>query len=107
MPGPVGMIHDLTITGLVEGMGKAEKLALAKTDIDSESASWAWLIAAGKSGVQEWQFSSNARDKGGAWSPAAIEVWNAGKALVAGEEVDYKSSLETLRKSCGQIDDLP
>ena len=40
--GPVGMIHDLTLTGLVDGMGKAEKLALAKkSDIDSESASWA------------------------------------------------------------------
>ena len=90
VPGPVGMIHDLTITGLVEGMGKAEKLALAKkTDIDSESASWAWLIAAGKSSGQEWQFSSNARDKGGAWSPAAMEVWGAGKALVAGDEVDW------------------
>jgi hypothetical protein len=108
VPGPVGMIHDLTITGLVEGMGKAEKLALAKkTDIDSESASWAWLIAAGKSSGQEWQFSSNARDKGGAWSPAAMEVWGAGKALVAGDEVDYKSCLEALRKSCGQIEDLP
>ena len=33
VPGPVGMIHDLTITGLVEGMGKAEKLALAKKPI--------------------------------------------------------------------------
>ena len=106
--GPVGMIHDLTLTGLVEGMGKAEKMALAKkSDIDSESASWAWLVAAGKSGGQEWQFSTNARDKGGAWSPAAIEVWNAGKALVSGEDVDYKSCLEKLRKSAGQIDELP
>ena len=108
VPGPVGMIHDLTLTGLVEGMGKAEKLALAKKpDIDAESASWAWLVAAGKSSGQEWQFSTNARDKGGAWSPAAIGVWNAGKALVEGEDVDYKGSLETLRKACGQIEELP
>jgi len=108
VPGPVGMIHDLTITGLVEGMGKAEKMALSKkSGIDDEAASWAWLIAAGKSGGQEWQFSSNARDKGSAWSPAAIEVWNAGKSLVDGEDVDYKSCLESLRTSCGQIEDLP
>ena len=108
VPGPVGMIHDLTVTGLVEGMGKAEKLALAKKpDIDAESASWAWLVAAGKSSGQEWQFSTNARDKGGAWSPAAIGVWNAGKALVEGEDVDYKNFLETLRKACGQIEELP
>ena len=108
VPGPVGMIHDLTITGLVEGMGKAEKMALSKkSDIDEEAASWAWLIAAGKSGGQEWQFSSNARDKGSAWSPAAIGVWNAGKSLVNGDEVDYKACLETLRASSGQIENLP
>ena len=106
--GPVGMIHDLTITGLVEGMGKAEKMAFfQKSGIDEEAASWAWLIAAGKSGGQEWQFSSNARDKGSAWSPAAIEVWNAGKSLVDGDDVDYKSCLESLRTSCGQIENLP
>ena len=108
VPGPVGMIHDLTITGLVEGIGKAEKFALAKKDgIDAESASWAWLMAAGKSSGQEWQFSTNGRERGSAWSPAAIEVWSAGKALVAGEDIDYKSSLEKLRKSCGQIEELP
>jgi len=108
IPGPVGMIHDLTLTGLVEGMGKAEKMALSKkSDIEEEAASWAWLMAAGKSGGQEWQFSSNSRDKGSAWSPAAIGVWSAGKALVDGEEVDYKACLEVLRKSCGQIEELP
>ena len=102
------MIHDLTLTGLIEGLGKAEKIALTKkSDIDEQSASWAWLVAAGKSGGQEWQFSTDARDKGGAWSPAAIEVWKAGKALVDGEDVDYKACLEKLRKACGQIDDLP
>ena len=108
LSGPVGMIHDLTLTGLIDGMGKAEKLALKKkSNIDEESASWAWLVAVNKSGGQEWQFSTDARDKGGAWSPAAIEVWNAGKALVNGEDVDYKSCLENLRKSSGQIDELP
>ena len=108
LSGPVGMIHDLTLTGLVDGMGKAEKMALKKkSNIDEESASWAWLIAVNKSGGQEWQFSTDARDKGGAWSPAAIEVWNAGKSLVNGEDVDYKSCLENLRKSSGQIDELP
>jgi hypothetical protein len=106
--GAVGMIHDLTMVGLVEGMGKAEKSALSKKDgIDAQAASWAWLVAAGKSNGQEWQFSSDARDRGGAWSPAAIGVWTAGKSLVAGDDVDYKSALETLRKSCGQIEELP
>ena len=108
IPGPVGRIHDLTVTGLVDGMGKAEKLAMSKKDgIDAEASSWAWLIAAGKSNGQEWQFSSDARDRGSAWSPAAIELWNVGKALVSGEDVDYKAALESLRKSCGQIEELP
>ena len=106
--GPVGLIHDLTLTGLTEGMGKAEKTALAKkSNIDDEAASWAWLMASGKSRGQEWQFSTNAREKGSAWSHAASEVWNAGKSLVDGENVDYKECLENLRKACGQIDELP
>ena len=106
--GPVGMINDLVILGLVDGVGKAEKDALGKKgDIESEAASWAWLVAAGRSTGQEWQFSSDARERGGAWSNAATEVWNVGKAMVEGEKVDYKSSLESLRKACGQIDELP
>ena len=106
--GPVGMIHDLTMMGLVEGLGKAEKSALSKKDgIHGQAAPWAWLVAAGKSNVQEWQFSSDARDRGGAWSHAAINVWKAGKKLVEGGEVDYKETLESLRKACGQIDELP
>ena len=108
VPGPVGMINDLTIMGLVDGVGKAEKEALSKKDdIDSEASSWAWLVASGKSNGQEWQFSSDARERGGAWSNAATEVWNVGKAMVGGEDVDYKASLELLRKACGQIEELP
>ena len=108
VPGPVGMINDLTIMGLVDGVGKAEKDALSKKDdIDSEASSWAWLVASGKSNGQEWQFSSDARERGGAWSNAATEVWNVGKAMVDGEDVDYKASLELLRKACGQIEELP
>ncbi|MDC3047921.1 hypothetical protein OA191_01210, partial [Euryarchaeota archaeon] len=108
IPGPVGMIHDLTMTGLVDGLGKAEKAALSfKGDIEREASSWAWLIAAGKSNGQEWQFSSDARDRGGAWSLAATQLWEAGKALVDGKDTDYKSALENLRKSCGQIEELP
>ena len=108
IPGPVGMVHDLVMTGLIDGMGKAEKSALSKKDgIDAEAASWAWLIATGKSNGQEWQFSSDARERGGVWSPAAIELWKAGTKLVNGDSIDYKECLEKLRKSCGQIEELP
>ncbi len=108
IPGPVGMIHDLTVRGLVDGLGKAEKDALSKKGgIDAEASAWAWLVASGKSSGQEWQFSSDARERGGAWSPAAIGVWKAGQALVSGEDIDYKAALETLRGACGQIENLP
>lgn len=108
VPGPVGMIHDLTVRGLVDGLGKAEKDALSKKgDIDTEASSWAWLVASGKSTGQEWQFSSDARERGGAWSLAAIGVWKAGQSLVEGDDVDYKGALEKLRAACGQIEPLP
>ena len=108
LPGPVGTINDLTIIGLVDGMGKAEKLAMSKhKDIDSESAAWAWLLASNKAAGQEWHFSPNARERGSAWSAAATVVWNSGKAIVNDEEVDYKLSLENLRKAAGQIESLP
>ena len=41
------------------------------------------------------------------WSAATIEVWNTGMALVNGDDVDYKAALESLRKACGQIEELP
>ena len=108
LPGPVGTINDLTIIGLVDGMGKAEKLAMSKhKDIDSESAAWAWLLASNKAAGQEWHFSPNARERGSAWSAAATVVWNSGKAIVNDEDVDYKLSLENLRKAAGQIESLP
>ena len=41
------------------------------------------------------------------WSAAATVVWNSGKAIVNDEDVDYKLSLENLRKAAGQIESLP
>ena len=106
--GPVGMINDLTITGLVDGMGKAEKIAMAKhNNIDSEAAAWAWLLACNKSAGQDWHFSPDARERGAAWSAAASKVWNNGKSLIDNNESDYKSSLEELMAATGQSGSLP
>ena len=108
VPGVVGHIHDLVITGLTEGRGKAEKLAIAsRGDIDKEASGWAWLVAAGRSGGQEWQFSPNARERGGAWSHAATLVWKEGELIVDGKDSNYKDALENLRKACGQSEPLP
>ena len=106
--GPVGLINDLTIIGLVEGIGKAEKIALTKNqDIDLEAAAWSWLVCANRASGQEWQFSPDARDKGNAWSIAAGVVWEAGNNLVSGNKADFKSALENFKSACGQNENLP
>ena len=108
VPGVVGYIHDLIVTGLVDGMGKAEKQAISnRGNIDREASAWAWLMAAGRSSGQEWQFSPDARERGGAWSYAASLAWDEGKLVVDGEDADYKQSLENLRKACGQSEEIP
>ena len=105
LPGAVGYIHDLILTALVDGMGTAEKSALSiKGGIDKEASAWAWLVAAGRSTGQDWQFSPNARDRGGVWSAATNNAWKEAKSLVAGQEHDYSESLEKLRVACGQIE---
>ncbi len=108
VPGVVGYIHDLIVTGLVDGMGKAEKMAISKRgDIDQEASAWAWLVAAGRSNGQEWQFSPDARERGSAWSHAASLAWTDGKSVVESGDADYKMALENLRKACGQSEELP
>nr|MCS5525854.1 hypothetical protein [Candidatus Poseidoniaceae archaeon] len=103
LPGAVGLIHDLVMMGIVEGLGRAEKKAVSfKGEIESEASAWAFLIACGRSAGKEWQFSPDARDRGGAWGHAAKGLWNSGKSLVAGEETNYQTELETLAVSCGQ-----
>lgn len=105
LPGAVGYINDLILTALVDGMGTAEKLALSKKgDIDKEASAWAWLVAAGRSAGQDWQFSPNARDRGRVWSGATIIAWKDAKALVEDQENDYSGCLEKLRVACGQIE---
>ena len=65
------------------------------------------MVAAGRSGGQEWQFSPNARERGGAWSHAATLVWKEGELIVDGKDSNYKDALENLRKACGQSEPLP
>jgi hypothetical protein len=69
--GAVGQVHDLILQGLLDGMGKAERVATSRhASIDQAAASWAWLLAAGRSAGQDWHFEANARDRAGAWLSA-------------------------------------
>ena len=80
---------------LLEGIGKAERIATSRHDnIDIAAASWAWLLAADRASGQEWHFDSDARNKAGAWVPATKELLGLGKQLLECDDLE----LEQLRK---------
>tara|TARA_B100001121_G_scaffold308953_1_gene334341 strand:- start:6550 stop:7818 length:1269 start_codon:yes stop_codon:yes gene_type:complete len=111
LPGAVGAIHDLILTGLLEGPGIAERQATSRhDDIDSAAASWAWLSAANRSTGQEWHFESLARDRGGAWMEATKNLLEQGKLLLDSEQADssgFVESLKALYTATGQQEPLP
>jgi hypothetical protein len=98
----------LILTSLLEGVGLAEKKALsARKEVEIAAASWAWLNAAGRARGKEWKFDRVTIDRGGGWIVAAQNLLDAGKALIQGEEADYKLALERLHKATGQQQPLP
>ena len=111
LPGPVGAIHDLILTGLLEGPGIAERKATSRhDDIDGAAAGWAWLRAAERSTGQEWHFESLARDRGGAWMEATKALLVAGQGLLDSDDIDQEKFVEALRvlhTSTGQQESLP
>jgi hypothetical protein len=111
LPGAVGDIHDLILTGLLEGPGIAERKATARhEDIEGAAAGWAWLRAANRSSGQDWHFESLARDRGGAWMEATKSLLEAGKELLDSDGSDNSSFLNALNKlhtATGQQEPLP
>ncbi len=109
--GAVGAIHDLILTGLLEGPGIAERKATARhDDIDSAAAGWAWLRAANRSTGQDWHFESLARDRGGAWMEATKALLEAGKDLLDSDGSDnssFMNALRALNTATGQQEPLP
>ena len=109
--GPAGNIHDLVRMGLMDGLGKAERLATSRHDsIDDAAASWAWLLAVGRSSGQEWHFDGDARNRASAWMSATKELVSAGEKLLScqDEEIDnmrqlWNESLAILRKDTGEV----
>jgi len=93
--GGAGRVHDLVLQGLLEGMGKAERVATSRhPTIDEAAASWAWLLAAGRSAGQDWHFEANARDRAGAWLSATKELLSSGETLL---ECNDESEIEALQ----------
>ena len=108
--GAAGTIHDLVLQGLLDGIGKAERVATSRhASIDEAAASWAWLLAAGRSAGQDWHFESNARDRAGAWLAATKTLLAAGESLLATEpdevdasRVEWQSAFDALRVVTGE-----
>ena len=103
------MIHDYIVSGLTQGMGSVERRATARhATLDEAAASWAWLVAVGRSGGQEWHFETNARDRGGVWAVPTGVLWTLGKRLLdAPEEAipdlqdEWNEAFATLKTTTG------
>ena len=108
--GAAGTIHDLVLQGLLDGIGKAERVATSRhASIDEAAASWAWLLAAGRSAGQDWHFESNARDRAGAWLAATKTLLAAGESLLAAEpdevdglRIEWQTAFDALRVVTGE-----
>ena len=89
------MIHEFIVAGLTQGMGSVERKATARhASLDEAAAAWAWLVAVGRSGGQEWHFENNARDRGGVWAVPTKAMWAVGKDLLEASQEDL-SDLQT------------
>ena len=108
--GATGHIHDLVRVGLMEGLGKAERMATARHDsIDKAAASWAWLLAVGRSTGQEWHFEGDARNRASAWMTATKGLVAAGESLLSCEDDDvaemkqsWSEAITNLRRDIGE-----
>ena len=104
--GPLGITHDLVLTGLLDGGGRAQKAACDRHDnVEEAAAAWAWLLAAERHTGQEWHFEPVARDRGGAWSTAARALVEAGTALLDDDDESrreaFTSALAELAATMG------
>ena len=108
--GATGQIHDLVRIGLMDGLGKAERMATARHDsIDKAAASWAWLLAVGRSTGQEWHFDGDARNRATAWMNATKELVKSGENLLSCEDdqvpemkKSWDDAITQLRRDIGE-----
>lgn len=93
LSGALGGAHDLVLTGLLDGVGRAQKEACGRHDsIDNAAAAWAWLIAASRHAGQEWHFEPDARERGSAWSAAVGHLIEQGQALLEADDADLAAA---------------
>ena len=98
------MIQTYLVAGLTQGMGSVERKATARhASLDEAAAAWAWLVAVGRSGGQEWHFESNARDRGGVWAVPTTKLWSIGKQLMEADEDEISELQEGWRNTFDEL----
>ncbi len=115
LKGLCGKIQELILKAASDGVGKANSVAKKLRDsIEVAALGWAWLVAHGKEGGNEWHFEQAARDKGGEWARSVSELWSATESLIADDIDDEESSIqayaeamEKFRKASGEQEPLP
>jgi len=108
--GACGHIVGLIRTGLLEGLGKAERIATSRhSSISEAAAAWAWLLAAERSSGQEWHFDGDARNKASAWMNTTKQLLDTGKQLLDSpdEEIErlqnqWHTQLNQLKQDTGE-----
>ena len=115
LEGLCGNIQELVLKAASEGVGKAHSVAKKLRDsIEVAALGWAWLVAHGKEGGNEWHFEQAARDKGGEWARSVSELWAATESLISDDIEDkdssiqaYAEAMEKFRKASGEQGALP
>ena len=108
-------IEPAILKAASEGVGKANSVAKKLRDsIEVAALGWAWLVAHGKEGGNEWHFEQAARDKGGEWARSVSELWAATESLITDDIDDeassiqaYAEAMEKFRKASGEQEPLP
>ena len=102
--GPAAQIHHYLLEGLTKGMGGVERQATARHDnVENAAAAWAWLVAVGRSGGQEWHFEPNARDRGGVWAVPTKILADIGQQLLEASDEEVAGLRETWNEAFAEL----
>ena len=85
-------------------MGGVERQATARHDnVENAAAAWAWLVAVGRSGGQEWHFEPNARDRGGVWAVPTKILADIGQQLLDASDEDVAGLQKTWNEAFAEL----
>ena len=96
LSGLCGLLHDLVIKAVTEGIGRANAQATKlRGKIRSKAVGWSWLCTQKKESGQEWHFEQSSRDLGGDWILPVTELWEIAEEIISCEKEQIKELSET------------